>query len=51
MSEGLGGVDMKRLAKSIDQIGLAFNYTNKPKAEDIFDPQFLPPKAERRVTR
>jgi ABC-type nitrate/sulfonate/bicarbonate transport systems, periplasmic components len=51
LSQGLGGVDMKRLAKSIDQIGLAFNFTNKPKAEDIFDPQFLPPKTERMLTR
>jgi NitT/TauT family transport system substrate-binding protein len=44
---GLGAVDMARLTKSIDQIGVAFNFTNKPKAEDIFDVQFLPTKAER----
>jgi NitT/TauT family transport system substrate-binding protein len=44
---GLGGVDMARLSRSIDQIGVAFNYTNKPKAEDIFDGQFLPAKTER----
>jgi NitT/TauT family transport system substrate-binding protein len=41
---------MKRLAKSIDQIGESFQFTNKPRAEDIFDRSFLPPKAERVVT-
>src|ERR671918_3126447 len=28
---GLGAVDMKRLERSIEQIGLTFQYTNKPK--------------------
>jgi NitT/TauT family transport system substrate-binding protein len=46
-ANGLGSVDMARLSRSIDQIGLTFNYTNKPKANDIFDEQFLPPKSER----
>ena len=44
---GLGAVDMKRLSKSIDQIGDAFTYTNKPSANDIFDAQYLPAKSER----
>lgn len=46
---GFGDVDMGRLARSIDQIGLTFNYTNKPSAEAIFTPAFLPPKADRLV--
>jgi NitT/TauT family transport system substrate-binding protein len=46
---GLGGVDMKRLERSIDQIGLTFQYTNKPKAADIFTAQFLPPREQRLV--
>jgi NitT/TauT family transport system substrate-binding protein len=46
---GLGGVDVKRLEKSIDQIGLTFQYTNKPKAADIFTSQYLPPKEQRLV--
>ena len=50
LANGLGGVDMRRLARSIDQIGLAFAFTNKPKPEDVFDSQFLPPKTERMVT-
>jgi NitT/TauT family transport system substrate-binding protein len=46
---GLGAVDMKRLERSIDQIGLTFQYTNKPKAADIFTAQYLPPKEQRLV--
>jgi NitT/TauT family transport system substrate-binding protein len=46
---GLGGVDMKRLERSIEQIGLTFQYSNKPKAADIFTAQYLPPKEQRLV--
>jgi NitT/TauT family transport system substrate-binding protein len=46
---GLGGVDAKRLERSIDQIGLTFQYTNKPKAADVFTAQYLPPKEQRLV--
>jgi NitT/TauT family transport system substrate-binding protein len=46
---GLGAVDMKRLERSIDQIGLTFNYTNKPKAADIFTSQYLPAREQRLV--
>lgn len=46
-ANGLGAVDMGRLAKSIDQLGEAFAYKNKPKADDIFTAQFLPPKDQR----
>jgi len=46
---GLGAVDVKRLERSIDQIGLTFQYTNKPKAADIFTAQFLPAKEQRLV--
>jgi NitT/TauT family transport system substrate-binding protein len=46
---GIGAVDMKRLERSIDQIGLTFQYTNKPKAADIFTAQYLPPKEQRLV--
>jgi len=50
LANGLGGVDAKRLAKSIDQIGESFTFTNKPKVDDIFDAQYLPPKADRMVS-
>ncbi|MGE0748648.1 MAG: ABC transporter substrate-binding protein [Rhodospirillales bacterium] len=46
-ANGFGGVDMARMAKSIDQLALTFDFKSKPKAEDNFDPQYLPPKAER----
>ena len=44
---GLGGVDTARLERSLDQIGLTFQYTNTPKAAAIFTAQFLPPKEQR----
>jgi NitT/TauT family transport system substrate-binding protein len=46
---GLGGVDMKRLERSIEQIGLTFQYTNRPKPADVFTTQYLPPKEQRLV--
>ena len=49
LSAGYGGVDVKRLEKSIDQIGLTFKFTNKPKAGDIFTAEYLPPREQRSV--
>jgi NitT/TauT family transport system substrate-binding protein len=46
---GVGGVDMARLAASLDQIGLTYDYTNRPKAEDIFTSEYLPPAAQRKL--
>jgi len=46
---GLGAVDMKRLERSIDQIGLTFNYTAKPKPADVFTAQYLPAREHRLV--
>ena len=46
---GIGTVDMKRLERSIEQIGLTFQYTNKPKPADVFTTQYLPPKEQRLV--
>jgi NitT/TauT family transport system substrate-binding protein len=48
-ANGLGGVDPLRLGQAIDQIGLTFKFKAKPEAQDIFDPSFLPPAAERKV--
>jgi NitT/TauT family transport system substrate-binding protein len=48
-ANGYGGIDKERFAKSIDQIGLTFNFKSKPKVEDIFTEAFLPPPAERKV--
>jgi len=46
---GLGGIDAKRFERSLDQIGLTFKYTEKPKAAEIFTSQYLPPKEQRLV--
>src|SRR5437762_5994499 len=48
-ANGFGGVDMARLAKSIDQIGLTYEFKNRPAAEDIFTSEYLPPAAERKL--
>ena len=45
---GVGGVDMARLAKSIDQIADTYEFKNRPSAADIFTSEFLPPVAERK---
>ena len=44
---GLGGIDAKRMDRAIEQIGLTFQYTAKPKSADIFTAQFLPPREQR----
>ncbi len=49
LKTGLGNVDAARLTRSIDQIGLTFNYTAKPAAADIFTAEFLPPAAQRQA--
>jgi len=46
---GFGGIDKERFAKSLDQIGLTFNYKAKPKVEDVFSDEFLPPADQRKV--
>ena len=46
---GLGAVDTKRLERSIEQIGLTFQYTNKPKPADVFTAEYLPPREQRLV--
>jgi len=44
---GFGGVDMDRLARSIEQLAFAYGFGDAVKAEDVFTDAFLPPKAER----
>ena len=48
-ANGIGGADMQRLEKSMDQIADTYDFENRPLAEDIFDPSFLAPADERRV--
>ena len=44
---GYGGVDLARLQNSIDQAALAYGLKSTPKAEDMFDPSYLPAPSER----
>jgi NitT/TauT family transport system substrate-binding protein len=46
---GVGGVDTARMAKSIDQIAVTYEFKNRPKPEDIFTSEYLPPAAERKL--
>jgi NitT/TauT family transport system substrate-binding protein len=46
---GFGGIDKERFSKSLDQIGLTFNYKTKPKVEDVFSEEFLPAADQRKV--
>jgi NitT/TauT family transport system substrate-binding protein len=46
---GFGGIDKERFGKSLDQIGLTFDYKTKPKVEDVFTEEFLPAADQRRV--
>ena len=46
-ANGIGAVDMDRLERSIDQIADTYEFTNRPIAADVFDSQYLPPKADR----
>jgi NitT/TauT family transport system substrate-binding protein len=48
-ANGVGGVDMARLTKSIDQIADTYEFKNRPTAADIFTSEFLPPAAERKL--
>ena len=40
-TNGFGGVDMKRLESSIDQLGQAFKFTNKPRRPTSSPPSFF----------
>ncbi|MGO4571900.1 ABC transporter substrate-binding protein [Microvirga sp. 2TAF3] len=46
---GFGGIDHERFARALDQIGQAFSYKAKPKPEDVFTDEFLPPADQRKV--
>lgn len=46
---GFGGVDWDRLARSIEQIALTYEYQNRPSPEDVFTDAFLPAAEERRL--
>jgi NitT/TauT family transport system substrate-binding protein len=48
-ANGFGDIDPDRLAKSIQQIGLTYDFKGTPDPKAIFDPSFLPPAGNRQV--
>lgn len=46
---GFGGVDAERLATSLDQIGVTYEFTNRPEPSAVFDSSYLPPAADRQL--
>ncbi len=49
-ANGYGAIDIDRMARAIDQIGLTYKFhRDKPKPDDVFDPSFLPAAAIRRM--
>lgn len=46
---GFGAVEMNRLAESIDQVGLTYDFSNKPTAAAIFTSEYLPAATQRQV--
>jgi NitT/TauT family transport system substrate-binding protein len=49
LKNGIGNVDVKRLSNAIDQIGIAYKYTNKPSADAVFTDAYLGTASERMV--
>ena len=47
MENGFGGVDMDKLAKTMEWLKISMNVQNAPAPADVFDPSYLPPKEER----
>jgi NitT/TauT family transport system substrate-binding protein len=48
-ADGLGAIEVARLAESIEQTALVYTFKAKPKPDDIFDASFLPPASDREV--
>ncbi|KUJ75564.1 ABC transporter substrate-binding protein [Thiomicrospira sp. XS5] len=48
-ANGFGGVDSARMAEAIDQVGLTYDFKNKPTPEAVFTEEFLPAKSEREL--
>jgi NitT/TauT family transport system substrate-binding protein len=40
---GIGGIDVARFERSIDQLAEGFKFQKRPQTSDIFDDQYLPP--------
>jgi NitT/TauT family transport system substrate-binding protein len=48
-ANGLGAIETARLEQSMEQMALVYAFKAKPKPEEIFDAEFLPPPDQRRI--
>ena len=48
--DGLGGIDPKRMQRAIDQVVQSFELTSKPTVAQVFNSEFLPPAAVRKLS-
>jgi NitT/TauT family transport system substrate-binding protein len=46
---GIGAVDQRRFDASVQQIAVDHKFHKTPSMADIFDPNFLPPEAQRKI--
>jgi NitT/TauT family transport system substrate-binding protein len=46
---GMGGVLNDRFDRALDQIALTAPFKNRPKREDVFTAEYLPPPADRKI--
>jgi len=46
---GFGDVEGQRLSESINQVGLTYDFSNKPTAASVFTSEFLPAMSQRKV--
>ena len=46
---GLGGIDMDRMANAIEQTQSVYEFQTVPTSEDVFDPSYLPDAETRRL--
>ncbi|MEQ8394662.1 ABC transporter substrate-binding protein [Thalassobaculum sp.] len=50
-ANGFGGVDPARLAASIEQIAVTYDFKARPKADDVFTSEYLPLAADRMLAK
>jgi NitT/TauT family transport system substrate-binding protein len=48
-ANGFGAIERARFEEALNQMALAAPFKARPKVDDLFDPSFLPPAAERQV--
>ena len=51
LENGIGDVDVERLKSAIAQLALAYGLETTPEPAAVWDPQFLPPRSERMLSR